>query len=105
MSNGNVLYLSCDWGLALNKQHRHTIHVLGDLLTVQANGYDCINDLFNAGRSKFTIGLGYDYVLSRNSQLSVQAKYFNLVDKATPVTQRDVVSDGYTLYGYFHFQF
>ncbi|MCW5312954.1 hypothetical protein GTQ43_03540 [Nostoc sp. KVJ3] len=104
-SNGNALFLSFDWGVALGKQQRHTVHLLADYLNVEANSYDRINDLFNAGRDKFSIGLGYDYALSSKSRFSLQAKYFNLTDNATPVTQRDVNADGLNLYGTLNFSF
>lgn len=104
-SNGNALFLSFDWGVALDKQQRHTVRLLGDYLTVEANSYDRINDLYNAGRNKFSVGLGYDYAVSDNSRFSVQAKYFTLTENATPITQRNVNADGFNLYGTMNFSF
>jgi hypothetical protein len=104
-SNGNALYLSLDWGIATDKKQRGNVHLLADFLKVQSNSYDRINDLFNAGRNKFSVGLGYDYAFSKSTRASIQAKYFHLVDKATPVTQQDVRSNGINLYGSLNYTF
>jgi hypothetical protein len=104
-SNGNALFVSFDWGLALDKKQKHTIHVLGDVLSVEANSYDRINDLFNAGRERWSLGIGYEYAFSPRSRFLIQAKYFNLLDKATPVTQRDISYDGYNIYATLNFSF
>lgn len=104
-SNGNALYLSGDWGIATDRQQRGMFHMLLDYLNVNANSYDPVNDLFNAGRSKFSVGVGYDYAFSKNTRASIQAKYFQLVDKATPVTQQDVRSNGINLYGTLNYSF
>jgi hypothetical protein len=93
-SNGNALYLGADWSIATDSQQRGNFHVLADYLSVQANSYDRINDLFNAGRDKFSIGVGYDYTLSRNTRASIQAKYYQVLDKATPITKQDVQANG-----------
>jgi len=98
-SNGRSLYLSLDWGIATDRQQRGTFHLLADWLHVNGNSYDRINDLFNAGRNKFSVGLGYDYALSNNVNAGIQAKYFHLVDKATPTIQQDVRSNGINLFG------
>ncbi|BAU10792.1 hypothetical protein LEP3755_12840 [Leptolyngbya sp. NIES-3755] len=81
------------------------MHLLADWLHVNANSYDRINDLFNAGRSKFSVGLGYDYALSRSLSAGIQAKYFHLLDKATPITQQDVRSNGINLFATFNYFF
>ena len=104
-SNGNALYLGLDWGIATDKQQRGNVHFLADYLTVQANSYDRINDLFNAGRAKYSFGVGYDYALSKNSSASVQAKYFQSTDKATPLTGQDIRSSGLNLYATVNFNF
>jgi hypothetical protein len=104
-SNGNALYLSGDWGIATDRQQRGMFHVLVDYLNVNANSYDPINDLYNAGRSKFSIGVGYDYAFSQNTRASIQAKYFQLVDKANALTQQDVRSNGINLYGTLNYSF
>ena len=104
-SNGNALYLSGDWGIATDPKQRGTLHLLADWLTVSANSYDRVNDLFNAGRNKVSLGLGYDYNFSPTTRASIQAKYFWLTDKATPVTQQDVRSNGINLYGTLNYSF
>jgi hypothetical protein len=104
-SNGRSLYLSADWGLALDKQQRNTLHFLADYLNVNSNSYDPINDLFNAGRNKFSLGLGYDYAFSKSTRVSIQAKWFGLTDKATLVTQQDVKSNGISLYTSLNYKF
>jgi hypothetical protein len=104
-SNGNAVYLSLDWGIATDKKQRGNIHLLADYLKVQSNSYDRINDLFNAGRDKFSVGLGYDYAFSKSTRASIQAKYFHLVDKATPVTQQDVKSNGISLFASLNYSF
>jgi hypothetical protein len=104
-SNGQALYLSADWGLGLDKQQRSTVHLLADYLGVKANSYDPINDLFNAGRNKLSIGVGYDYAFSRSTRASIQAKWFRVIDKATPVTQQDVKSNGISLFASLNYNF
>jgi hypothetical protein len=104
-SNGNSLYLGLDWSIATDPQQKGRIHALVDYLSVQANSYDRINDLYNAGRDKFSVGVGYDYSLSPNANASIQAKYFQVLDKATPITQQDIRSNGLNLYGTVNFSF
>jgi hypothetical protein len=104
-SNGNALFLNFDYGIGLDKQQRHTLHFLADYLTVNANSYDRINDLFNAGRDKFSVGLGYDCAISSQSKISFQAKYFHLSENATPVTQQAVKSDGVNLFASLNYIF
>jgi hypothetical protein len=104
-SNGNALYLGFDWGLALDKKQKHTIHFLVDTLNVKANNYDRINDLFNGNRNKWSFGLGYDYSLSSNSRFSIQAKYFNMIDEANPRTLREISYNGYNIFGTVNFSF
>jgi hypothetical protein len=104
-SNGNAIYLGLDYGLALDPEQRHTVHLLADILSVQANSYDRINDLYNAGRNKYSVGVGYDYALSQNTRASVQAKYFQSTDKATVLTNQDIRSNGLNLYATVNFNF
>jgi hypothetical protein len=104
-SNGNALYLSADWGIATDSQNRGTFHVLADYLTVSANSYDRINDLFNAGREKFGIGVGYNYTFNRNTQADLQVKYYHVLNKATPIIQQDVEANGFNIYGSVKYSF
>jgi hypothetical protein len=98
-SNGTAAYLGLDWSIATDKQQKGRVHGLVDYLNVQANSYDRINDLYNAGRDKISVGVGYDYSFSPSTSASVQAKYFQVVDKATPITQQDIRSSGLNVYG------
>jgi hypothetical protein len=98
-SNGNATYLGLDWSIATDPQQKGRVHALVDYLNVQANSYDRINDLYNAGRDKISVGVGYDYSFSPSTSASVQAKYFQVVDKATPITQQDIRSNGLNVYG------
>ena len=98
-SNGNGTYLGLDWSIATDPQQKGRVHALVDYLNVQANSYDRINDLYNAGRDKVSVGVGYDYSFSPSTSASVQAKYFQVVDKATPITQQDIRSNGLNVYG------
>jgi hypothetical protein len=104
-NNGNALYVGLDWGLGLDKRQQHNIHFLADWLGVQANSYDRINDLFNAGRSKYSIGLGYEYINSPTNRWNIQAKYFNVIDNATPITQKDITSNGLSIFANVNFDF
>jgi hypothetical protein len=104
-SNGRALYLSADLGVATDRRQRGSVHLLADYLTVKANSYDPINDLFNAGRRKVSVGVGYEYGVTKDVRASVQAKYFWLKDMATPVTQQDVRSNGVNLYASLNYNF
>lgn len=94
-SNGDSTYLNLDWGKTW--QGQHTFHAIVDYLEISANSYDQINDLYNAGRVKTSFGIGYDYALNRNGNVSVQAKQFEMTDKATPATLRDTKYRGNTV--------
>jgi hypothetical protein len=104
-SNGNAIYLALDWGIATDTQQKGRVHALVDYLNIQANSYDRINDLYNAGRDKFSVGVGYDYSFSPNTRASVQAKYFQVLDKATPINQQEIRSSGLNLYATVNFNF
>ncbi len=95
-SNGDSTYASLDWSKTW--QGKHTLHVLVDYLVIRANSYDQINDLYNAGRNKTSVGLGYDYAIGPKSRVSVQAKMFEMTDKATPATLRDTQYKGNNVY-------
>jgi hypothetical protein len=51
------------------------------------------------------VGVGYEYGVTKDVRASVQAKYFWLKDMATPVTQRDVRSNGVNLYASLNYNF
>jgi hypothetical protein len=96
--NGNTLYISLDWSISTDKQQKGRVHALVDYVNVQAHSYDLINNLYNAGRDKFSVGVGYDYNFSATTSTSVQLKYFQLIDKATVTTPQDIRSNGLNLY-------
>lgn len=102
-SNGDSTYLNLDWGKTWHGAH--TFHVIADYLEIRANSYDQINDLYNAGRVKTSFGIGYDYALSRNGNVSVQAKQFEMTDKATPATLRDTRYRGNGVYAVLNYAF
>jgi len=104
-SNGNSTFVSIDWGIALDPEQKHTLHFIGDYLGVESNSYDPINDLFNAGRRRIAGGIGYEYAVSRASRFLFQAKYFNVFDRATAFTQRNVTADGINLFATFNLSF
>jgi hypothetical protein len=104
-SNGSAIFLGADWSIATDPQQRSNFHILADYLSVQANSYDRINDLFNAGRDKFSIGLGYDYAFNRNTRAAVQAKYYQVLDRATPITQQDIKSNGASIFATLNYNF
>ncbi len=102
-SNGNSVWLNLDYSKVW--AGRHTLHVIADWLKIDANSYDQINNLYNAGRTKYSLGLGYDYAISQKSRISVQAKRFNMKDKATLATGRDTEYEGSNVYLIFNHQF
>jgi hypothetical protein len=104
-NNGNALFLGLDWGVAIDARQQNTLHFLVDWLGVQANSYDRVNDLFNAGRDKFSVGLGYEFVASPTSRWNVQVKYFSVLDRATPITQQDITSSGLSVFATVNFSF
>lgn len=102
-SNGDSVYVNLDW--SKRWQGAHTFHVLADYLQIDANSYDQINDLYNAGRKKTGIGLGYDYAWNKKTSISVQARHFRMTDKATPATLRDTEYRGNNVYAIFRHAF
>jgi hypothetical protein len=104
-SNGNAVYVALDWGIATDRQQKGRVHALVDYLNIQANSYDRINDLYNAGRNKFSVGVGYDYSFSPSTSASIQAKYFQVLDKATPISPQDLRSSGLSLYTTINYNF
>ncbi|MDP2786837.1 MAG: hypothetical protein Q8O79_02000 [Pseudomonadota bacterium] len=95
-SNGDSVWLNLDYSKVW--AGRHTLHVIADWLKIDANSYDQINNLYNAGRTKYSLGLGYDYAISQKSRISMQAKRFEMTDKATLATGRDTKYRGGSVY-------
>lgn len=95
-SNGDSAYLNLDWSKTW--EGKHTFHVSADYLEIVANSYDQVNDLYNAGRKKVGVGLGYDYALTPKSRISIVAKTYEMKDKATPATLRDTKYTGKNIY-------
>lgn len=102
-SNGNSTYLNLDWSKTW--QEKHTLHISADYLEISANSYDQVNDLYNAGRNKVGVGLGYDYAFTAKNRLSVVAKTYDMRDKATPATLRDTQYTGNNVYVNFSHSF
>lgn len=90
--NGTSLYTSIEY--AKTWQGRHTLRINADQLKIDANSYDQLNDLYNAGRDKTQFGLGYDYQLNRKARLYADVKQYTMKDKATPATLVDTKYDG-----------
>lgn len=102
-SNGDSTYLNLDWSKTW--QEKHTLHVTADYLDINANSYDQVNDLYNAGRNKVGVGLGYDYAFTTKSRVSVAAKTYDMKDKSTPATLRDTKYTGNNVYVNFSHSF
>ncbi len=102
-SNGDSTYLNLDWSKTW--QEKHTLHVTADYLEINANSYDQVNDLYNAGRNKVGVGLGYDYAFTQKSRVSVAAKTYEMKDKSTPATLRDTKYTGNNVYVNFSHSF
>jgi hypothetical protein len=102
-SNGNSTYLNLDWSKTW--EEKHTLHVSADYLVISANSYDHLNDLYNAGRNKVGVGVGYDYALTPKSKVSIVAKTYEMKDKATPATLRDTKYTGSNFYVNFNYGF
>lgn len=102
-SNGDSIYLNLDWSKTW--EGKHTLHVSADYLEIVANSYDQVNDLYNAGRNKVGVGLGYDYALTAKSRISIVAKTYEMKDKATPATLKDTKYTGNNIYANFNHSF
>jgi len=79
-SNPNTLYLAIDWSKNWNR--RHTVHLLFDSLKSKSNDYESTDASYDAGKSKHSYGIGYDYTINNRSNLSIRAKRFIVVDKS-----------------------
>lgn len=102
-SNGDSIYLNLDWSKTW--KGKHTFHVSADYLEINANSYDQVNDLYNAGRNKVGFGLGYDYAFTQKSRISIVVKPYEMKDKATPATLRDTKYTGNNIYMNFSHSF
>ena len=102
-SNGDSTYLNLDWSKVW--EGKHTFHVVADYLQIDANSYDQVNDLYNAGRKKVGLGLGYDYAFAPKSRVSVVVTTYEMKDKATPATLRDTKYTGNNVYVNFNHAF
>lgn len=91
--NGDNTYISLEY--AKKWQGQHTFKIMADWMENTANSYDQFNDLYNAGRQKYSLGIGYDYQVNRKSRISVSLRDFEMKDKATPATLVDTKYLGY----------
>ncbi len=92
--NGSSVYLNLGYNKAWQQ---HSFNASADWLKINANSYDQFNDLYNAGREKYSLGLGYGYQFAPNGQVSLSMKRFWLKDKATPATVTDTKYDGWNV--------
>lgn len=90
--NGKSLYTSVEYAKTWRGQH--TVRVNADKLKIDANSYDQLNDLYNAGRNKTQFGLGYDYQINQKARFYTDLKQFEMQDKATPATLVDTKYTG-----------
>lgn len=101
--NGSSFYVMCDY--AKMWQDKYTFHLYADWLKISANSYDQINDLYNAGRERWQVGVGYDQQVSKNMRFSLALKKAVMYDKATPATLVDARYDGLNLSCGLNYQF
>lgn len=102
-SNPDTLYLSLDW--SKNWNQRHTFHLLFDYLKAEDNKYATSDPNYDAGKSKRSIGIGYDYAVSNRGVLSLRAKHFEVSDKSEQVGVSDTKYRGNNVALNFSYQF
>jgi len=102
-SNPDTFYLSLDWSKSWSR--RHTLHLLLDYLKAKDNGYAKTDTNYDAGKSKRSLGLGYDYAISDRSTVSFRAKRFSVSDKAEQAGFSDTEYWGDNLTLNFNYQF
>lgn len=88
--NGHSTYVFGEYAKGFG---RHSLKGNVSLLRIAANSYDQLSDLYNAGRVKRELGVGYGFQLDRKRGLHVDVKRMSMDDKATPAT---VVDTGYS---------
>lgn len=90
--NGESKYISVAYSKGLNSVSN--LNITADWLEIKANSYDQFNDLYNAGREKYSLSASYDYMFNANSRASLSVTGFEMKDKATPATLVDTKYSG-----------
>ena len=93
--NGDSTYLTLEY--AKTWRQKHTAKLLADLVKINANSYDQFNDLYNAGRKKWQLGVGYDYRINPKSNATFAIRKMEMQDKATPATLVDATYTGWNV--------
>ena len=93
--NGDNVYLSLEY--AKTFYDKHTLKLLGDWMMNDANSYDQLNGLYNAGREKWQIGLGYDYQIDQKKHFYFLVKNMEMRDNATPITKVNTHYSGWNI--------
>lgn len=73
-------YLGTMWSRALNE--KNVFRVMFDYMKRTGNIYDPVTTLTHSGRQKYTVGLGYDYKISRQEKLAFDVEAFRMRDDA-----------------------
>lgn len=93
--NGNSKYISAEY---IKKwRDMHSFKLMADWLKHDANSYDQFNDLYNAGRIKYSFGAGYEFKLDNHGRISIAVRDFKMNDKATPATLVDTKYSGFNV--------
>lgn len=92
--NGHSTYVFSEYSKRLD---RHTLRANAAFLKIDANSYDQLSDLYNAGRNKRELGVGYNFAIAQQRGVRVDVKRMNLDDKATPATLVDTQYKGWTV--------
>lgn len=101
--NGDNFYLSLEY--AKTFYDKHVFKLLGDWMMVDKNSFDQVNNLYYAGREKWQIGLGYDYLWDAKKRLYFIAKNMQLDVQGTPVIPSGTQYNGWTISAGFDWQF
>lgn len=93
--NGDTKFANLEYSKIIKDKHR--ISVSADYLSIEANSYDQLNDLYNAGRKKWSVGFGYGYQADKKTRFNVGINHFDMTDKATPATLVDTKYAGWNV--------
>jgi hypothetical protein len=100
--NGSSVFASLEYA---KQWGQHALRLSGDWLSVHANGYDQFNDLYNPGRSKYSVAVGYDFRFNSANRFSVTLRSFRMRDLATPATLVATAYSGYSAVAAMNFEF
>ncbi len=93
--NGDTKFVNVEYSKIIKEKHR--LSLSADYLSIEANSYDQLNDLYNAGRKKWSMGLGYGYQADKKTRFNVGINHFDMTDKATPATLVDTKYAGWNI--------